>query len=119
MLKQLTKFTLSIFFNVFKKIVQRNNCLYFFLLSIKINPKIAHITNAIGSPSGATVTCTNKTPTITGKTINAPNARYVGIIIKIPPINSAIATHGINQEISKNASLSLTNATGKPSGTGM
>lgn len=80
---------------------------------------MAQMTMAIGNPSGATVKCTNKTPTITGKTIKAPNARVLENKISIPPTNSANPARGINQAISINASVSFTKGSGKPSGTGM
>jgi hypothetical protein len=60
---------------------------YFSLFSMITQTSITKSTRAIGKPDDAVA---SNIPTITGKIITAPNALYRGIIIRMPPIISAM-----------------------------
>jgi len=80
---------------------------------------LIEITKAMIRPSGATRICVSNTPTITGKTIKAPNALVLERRISSPPKSSANPTKGMSHSISIKAKLSFSIASGKSGGIGI
>ena len=76
-------------------------------------------TKAIGNPVVSVTLLVSKIPIITGKTTMAPKALVLGIAKRIPPINSATPTSGINQPISIKAPNALSNFGDKLVGIGI
>ena len=80
---------------------------------------IAKSGNAMGKPEGAFMMWVRSIPTITGKIIIAPSARYLLVMKRIPPTISAVATRGINQVIVIKAPINFNRPAGMSLGIGM